>query len=354
MNINVFFSKYPLLFLQLFGWGIYLLADLLDHIAQGYFVIIPSLLSSSSGFLLTGCVAYFTNKLNDKGALKQSVFFAFFLLIAIVIWHKIFTVIHGDAETWSEIFNQFYMMKDYSLLQWLSTGYYPLFAFVAWGGLFAGAKWYFAHQQQQIALNHALLTTKQAQLETLRYQLNPHFLFNVLNSIDISILSDDKETAHQMVLRLSGFLRNSLEFGEQDKIPLHKELAIIKDFSDIEQLRFGDSLELSVQMEVGCENVLLPSMILQPLMENAIKFAWSQTKQGIVSVVASRVGNYLKIELINSLAQNGERIQGTGIGLKNTQDRLSLVYAKDASLSTKETLEQYIVELTLPWEIDFS
>jgi len=354
MNIRLYFNTRPLLLLQLLGWSIYFLLDIFDHAISGHFWFFPSLLCSTTAFIFTGTVAYITNKNDYRGVKAQSIIFALLLVIAAVLWHKIWFYAHGDAESFTQILIDISQVSDYSLRQWLTTGYYPLFAFVAWGGLFAGSKWYFIQQQQQLALSQALLKTKQAQLQTLRYQLNPHFLFNVLNSIDISILTDEKDTAHKMVLQLSRFLRNTLEYGEQDKISLEKEFEIIKDFSNIEQLRFGDALALSVEMDVGCEQAMLPSMILQPLVENAIKFAWSQTEQGLVLITAENKQNNLVIKIINSLTNNSNITQGTGTGLKNTQNRLTLVYGEDAQLTTRETLEHYTVVLTLPWEISLS
>jgi len=354
MNIKYYFNKHPLFFLQLLGWSIYFLLDIFDHVINGHFWFLPSLLCSTTAFIFTGTVAYITNKNDYRGIKVQSIIFALLLLVSAVLWHKIWLYAHGDANTFTQILIDISQVSDYSLRQWLTTGYYPLFAFVAWGGLFVGSKWFFVQQQQQLELGQEILKTKQAQLQTLRYQLNPHFLFNVLNSIDISILSDEKDTAHKMVLQLSRFLRNTLEYGEQDKISLEKEFEIIKDFSNIEQLRFGDALALSVEIEVGCEQAMLPSMILQPLVENAIKFAWSQASKGHVSIVARKQQANLIIEIMNSLTKQDHSAQGTGIGLKNTQSRLALVYGEDAHISTQETLDHYTVVLTLPWEISLN
>jgi len=354
MNINLYFNKHPLFFLQLLGWSIYFLLDIFDHAIGGYYWFLPSLLCSTTACIFTGSVAYITNKNDFRGVKVQSAIFALLLFVATILWHKIWLFAHGDAETFTQILVNISSVSEFSLRQWFTTSYYPLFAFVAWGGLFIGSKWYFAHQQQLSELGQAVLKTKQAQLQTLRYQLNPHFLFNVLNSIDISILSDEKDTAHKMVLQLSRFLRNTLEYGEQDKISLEKEFEIIKDFSNIEQLRFGDALALSVEIDVGCEQAMLPSMILQPLVENAIKFAWSQAEQGQVSITAEKKHNNLVIKIINSLTTQGDFTQGTGTGLKNTQSRLALVYGEDAHLTTRETLEHYTLVLNLPWEVSLN
>lgn len=345
------FDKNPLLLLQLVGWLIYGVADSLDHILKGYDSLLPTLVCSTSAFLLTGLTGYITNQNEHRGVVKQSLIFAVLILLATVLWHKVWAVLHGDATTNEAYLAEFAKVADYSLIQWLSTGYYPLFLFLAWSGFFFGAKWFLAHRTQQQQLVQALLATKQAQLQTLRYQLNPHFLFNVLNSVDVSVLSDDKHTAHLMLKHLSGFLRNSLAHGEQDKIPLKQEFEIVNDFIGIERLRFGDALKLSVELPVECEQAMLPPMLLQPMVENAIKFAWSQSQQGSVELRAAKQMHQLSIVIKNSKAQQPEDKAGTGTGLRNTAQRLKLVYGEDAVLQAEDQQDFFAVTLRLPWEV---
>ncbi len=206
-------------------------------------------------------------------------------------------------------------VKNYSLVDWFLPNYEALFVFIAWGGFLLACTYFIAHREQQVRLGVALLQTKQAQLQTLRYQLNPHFLFNVLNSVDVSVLSEDKDTAHQMLKHLSRFLRNSLQQGEQDKIKLEQEFEVLSDFVSIEQLRFGDALQLDMELSDVCRAAMLPPMLLQPLVENAIKFAWSQTEKGQVQVTARKQDQQLVIEINNSKVGLSEKRSGTGTGL---------------------------------------
>ena len=345
-------NKHPLLTLQAVGWLIYLVADSLDHLAKGYYNLFPSLICAGSAFVVTGLVAWLTNKLEHLGTLKQNLAFSGLILLAAILWHKVWAILHDKEVPFEQTFEAFAKIPDYTLAQWLTTGYYPLFLFLAWSGVFFAAKWYFVHKEQQEKLGQALLNTRQAQLQTLRYQLNPHFLFNVLNSVDVSVLKDDKQTAHQMLQHLSGFLRHSLEQGEQDKIPLSQEMKLIRDFINIEQLRFKDALLVELDIADECEAAMLPPMLLQPLMENAIKFAWSYQGKGVVSLNALKQGAHLVVSLCNSTSEQQQADKsGTGTGLRNTRDRLMLVYGDDADLSHKQQNEQFIVTIKIPMEV---
>ena len=241
----------------------------------------------------------------------------------------------------------------HSLLEWTDTGYMPLFLFFAWGGLYVTAKWYITHQNHQNELNRALLNARQAQLLTLRYQLNPHFLFNVLNSIDVSVLNNDKATAHNMLKYLSNFLRSTLEEGESDKVTLEKEFELIRNFTSIEQLRFGDALELQMELPDNFRHALIPTMLLQPLVENAIKYAWSQKETGHVTITASKQANSINITIRNNKATVEPKLgtgTGTGTGLKNTRERLKLIYGADASIAINELSHNFEVVVKFPLE----
>ena len=352
------FTKQPLLVLQIVGWSTYLMLDWFDHFAKGHYLLLPSFICSATAFVLTGTSAYLTNKAEKYSSKIQILIFSLTIIPSTIVWHKIWVIMHGDAETdaetYAELFQQFAALADYSVSQWLSTGYYPLFLFLAWSGFFIGSKSYLANQEQMQLLNKAQIKAKQAQIQTLRYQLNPHFLFNVLNNIDVSVLNDDKRNAHRMIQHLSSFLRNSLQQGEQDKITLNEEISVIKDFVSIEQVRYGEALSVTVSIDAECESAMLPPMLLQPLVENAIKFAWSQTEHGQIKIEVNKELQFLAINITNSKAVIKSEKAGTGIGLKNTQERLALVYGDDALLTTIDEANQFKVDIKLPWEVTMS
>lgn len=343
MNTDAFLAKRPLLTLQIAGWTAYALSDHIGHLMFGSNHFIASFASGLFAMLLTGLLAMVNHRMAQQKALLRGTVFLVILFLTAMLWNKVFRILHGH--------NSLQEVLNYSLQQWFSGTSLAFYLFVAWTGFYLSSKYFLAHREQQLALNQALLTTKQAQLQTLRYQLNPHFLFNVLNSIDVSVLAGDNKTSHQMLQNLSRFLRNSLEYGEQALIPLKQEMQVIADFISIEQIRFQDAIEITIKVEPDCEEALLPPMLLQPLMENAIKFAWSQTEQGEVKVLAYKQDQQLCVRVVNSRADDySEGLKtGTGTGLRNTAERLKVTYGDDAKLSAIEFPEGYQVEILLPW-----
>lgn len=347
MVLHHFIHRHSLVFLQVGGWVTYIIIDVLAHHRIGYFFYSQSIVYGLAAFILTSCVALLSQKYRSPNIIFQSIYFVFLLYLTSVIWHKVYVVIHFQMDEplsvkVSQLFAQ-------SLMEWTQTGYMPLFIFFAWGGLYVGAKWYITHQTQQKELNRALLDIKQAQLLTLRYQLNPHFLFNVLNSIDVSVLNNDKTTAHNMLKYLSNFLRSTLEEGESDKVTLEKEFELIRNFISIEQLRFSDALDLQMDLSDDCRCALIPTMLLQPLVENAIKYAWSQKETGHVTILASKQDKSIKVTIRNNKA-TGESKVGTGTGLKNTRERLRLLYGADATIAISEFDNNFELIVTLPLE----
>jgi len=347
MVLRDFGYKHPLVFLQIGGWFTYIFIDIIGHVSSGYFLYAQSISYGTVGLLLTSCVALLSNKNKSPNTIFQSLYFLFLLYIATIIWHKIFKVIHFQEDVALSI--KISQLFDQSLLKWLQVGYMPVSLFLAWGGIYISTKWYLTLQAKQSVLDRALLDKKQAQLEILRYQLNPHFLFNVLNSIDVSVLNNDKNTAHNMLKHLSSFLRNTLQEGENDRVTLEKEFDVIQNFISIEQLRFGDALELQINLEDSCRNALIPPMLLQPLVENAIKYGWSQKMKGHVNIFALKQNKMLKIVIRNNKVIE-EVKTGTGTGLKNTQQRLKLIYGDDGSIVTHDHDYYFEVEVNIPWE----
>ncbi len=347
MNRNLPFYQNPLVLMHAAGWLLYIAGDYADHVfGYGVYYAVPSVGSGLAAYFLTGLVAIVASATQHFRMAIRVPIFLLALYSTSLIWNRLWIAFHTETE--EKIIQALSEIPQMSLVQWLETGYVPLLLFLSWAGFYIGSKVYFAKIEQQEELHAAVLETQKAQLRTLRYQLNPHFLFNCLNSVDVSIQSDDKETAHKMIQYLTGFLRRSLEQGEQDKIPFASEIALIKDFVAIETLRFGEGLKFEMQVSPECTETLVPPMFLQPLVENALKFAWNQTNQGHVHVGASKTGAELSICITNSKSETG--LAGTGTGLRNTRERLELLYGADATLQISDTAEEFKVELNLPWE----
>ena len=216
----------------------------------------------------------------------------------------------------------------------LMAGFYPM---LCWSGLYFGIKYYQMLQDETAKVLRVSAMAHQAQLKMLRYQLNPHFLFNTLNAISTLILDSDTRTANLMVSRLSSFLRYSLDSDPMQKVTLEQEVAALKLYLDIEQVRFDDRLRLDFEIEPAAGKALIPSLILQPLVENAIKYAVAPSEEGgTIRLVARVFATELLLELSDdgpgiADPSNPESTDGGGVGLTNTRDRLREVYGQDHS-----------------------
>ena len=190
-----------------------------------------------------------------------------------------------------------------------------------------------------------------SELQALKMQLHPHFLFNTLNGI-ATLVSDDPDRAKTMIVKLSSLLRTALDRGSSDLIPLHEELKFVGDYLDIEKMRLGDRLRIEWRVGSDTRSLLVPQMILQPLVENAIRHGVTPSRDnGWVEVLTSVSHGALKIQVRNSGSSvgGGKRSDGTGVGLLNVKSRLKHLYAGEAELCFAIAGDRTaIAELTLP------
>jgi LytS/YehU family sensor histidine kinase len=191
-----------------------------------------------------------------------------------------------------------------------------------------------------------------AELRMLRTQVDPHFLFNSLNSIS-ALTSIDPGAARAMTLRLADFFRHSLGLHADRKLGLDKELALVRDFLAIEQVRFGDRLRFEAEVTPEAQACLVPPMLLQPLVENAVKHGIGQMLEpGLVRLRAARTGSLLRISVENDIDPDGVPARGTGVGLENVRKRLAAAYGIEASAHWGVEANRFRVELVLPADTD--
>jgi LytS/YehU family sensor histidine kinase len=186
-----------------------------------------------------------------------------------------------------------------------------------------------------------LILAEKETLLKLRYQLNPHFLFNALSSIRGAV-GVNSDIAREMVTTLSEFCRLTLSYGETEALTIGEEARLTRLYLRIEQIRLGDYLHMCIDAEPGVEEILIPSFTLQPLMENALKYGKQTSPQrlDISLTIAYRDQNRLIIEVVNSgrLMESKPANTGgsTGIGIENLRQRLDRFYSGDYALSIKE------------------
>jgi LytS/YehU family sensor histidine kinase len=189
---------------------------------------------------------------------------------------------------------------------------------------------------------------KESELNMLRSQINPHFLFNSLNSIS-SLTITDPEKARDMLIKLSDFLRYSVSTNAAGFTSLEKEMTNIQRYLEIEKVRFGDKLVFEFKMDGDCKNHLIPAMLLQPLFENAIKHGvYESTEQVKVEMDCRFDSGCLEITIWNDFEPGARARKGAGVGLKNIRERLKLLYKSDSLMKTSVSGNKYQVFLCLP------
>jgi signal transduction histidine kinase len=189
---------------------------------------------------------------------------------------------------------------------------------------------------------------REAELKALKAQIHPHFLFNSLNSIS-ALAGTDPARARAMCIYLSEFLRKSLAFGERKSIPVGEELALARAYLEVEGMRFGDRLSIEEDVESDGQTCLVPPLLLQPLVENAVRHGIATTVEGgVIRLEARRTGNRLRILIENPCDPDAPPRRGTGLGLSNVRQRLAARYGTDALFAARHLTDRYLVVLSLP------
>ncbi|MDE0933418.1 MAG: histidine kinase [Novosphingopyxis baekryungensis] len=202
----------------------------------------------------------------------------------------------------------------------------------AWSALYFAINFYVRAEEQADQLFRLEAQATSAQLTMLRYQLNPHFLFNTLNSISTLVLLKQTEPANAMLSRLSSFLRFTLVNEASARVTVAKEIETLKLYLDIEKMRFEERLRPDFDIEDAACDALIPSLLLQPLVENAIKYAVTPKEEGAdIHVRAQRIGDHVRISVIDTgpglqMAKPDKAMTSTGVGMANTRERLMQAY----------------------------
>ena len=233
----------------------------------------------------------------------------------------------------------------------ISTTYLLL----CWTALYFAIRYYESQQQQQQAMLKAVALAQESQLKMLRYQLNPHFLFNTLNAISTLILDNQNRTANHAITRLSEFLRYTLDQDPMKKVTLRQEIEALDLYLGTERLRFGERLRLEYAIEGPALEALVPSLLLQPLLENSLKYAVSPREQGgCVRIEGRSRGLMLEVSVIDDgpgmkdrLAPNERR----GVGLRNTRERLAVLYGENHRFAVLNSHPGLRIDMALPLEI---
>jgi sensor histidine kinase YesM len=189
---------------------------------------------------------------------------------------------------------------------------------------------------------------KEAELKTLKYQINPHFIFNSLNSISSLTISNPLQ-AQEMTIKLSSFLRSILSKNEKQKNKLTEEINNAKLYLDIEKVRFAEKFEFIEDVKIECKELEVPSMILQPIFENAIKHGVYESLDKVtIKLSCGMEKEYFKITVENNFDPESIPRKGEGIGLKNIRNRLKLIYNQENLLTVQKDTNLFKVNIFIP------
>lgn len=237
-----------------------------------------------------------------------------------------------------------------------------LYLMLAWSGMYFGIKYYRMLQKQSEKALKATAMAHEAQVKMLRYQLNPHFLFNTLNAISTLILEGSDNTANAMVTRLSSFLRHSLYQHPAHRVSLKKELEALNLYLSIEKIRFPERLQVTQDISEDARLALVPSMILQPLIENAVKYAVAPREEGgHITIRAFTHGDQLFLSVCDDGpgcdpsvlfgSAEDDNAVGKGVGLRNSRERLRVLYGDAAGVDVRRLDPRGLcVTMNLPFE----
>lgn len=236
----------------------------------------------------------------------------------------------------------------------VSLQHHKPFLFLSWSALYFGIKyWQSKREEEENALRSQALA-QEAELKMLRYQLNPHFLFNSLNSASALVHESPLKT-EKMLGELSEFLRYSLVHTKNETVTLRDEIEAVRNYLEVEQIRFEDKLRISIDVAPDAENFRLPSFLLHPLIENAVKYGMQTSHHPLeIEIRARRVNGQLLLEISNTgkwidasangFARNGK---STHIGLKNVRQRLEQAFPNKHKFETFERGGRVFVQLEI-------
>jgi LytS/YehU family sensor histidine kinase len=219
--------------------------------------------------------------------------------------------------------------------------------FVLWNIIYFGFKHFQNYRRTEINSLRYLAASRESELNSLKAQLNPHFMFNSMNSIR-ALIDENPVKAKEAITQLSGILRNTLLMNKSKLIPLHEEINLVKDYLNLELIRYEERLNYELKIGPDVNGALIPPFIIQSQVENAIKHGISKYPgQGKIIVEAFKLGEFLKIKVSNTGKISHEKPL-TGVGFRNSIQRLELLYGSAGNISIEELNDLVVVDINIP------
>ena len=335
------------------------------------------------GWLAYGLVNFLTGYIHDKGGIyaEPTVVYAvagFTITVGMrylfrSIWNRptglvimVAVLLTVAAATVFSVIQVFAFVNLYptewrptSIWEYFGDAPFSAYIFISWTGLYFGINYYLMLQEQTEKALKASAFAHQAQLKMLRYQLNPHFLFNTLNAISTLVLENDTANANKMLTRLSSFLRYSLVNEPTHKVCLDQELGALDLYLEIEKARFQERLELEFDVEERARGALIPSLLMQPIVENAVKYAIAPSENGgRIKLAAYLEDSQLCLVIEDdgpglSADSTADSANSSGVGLANTKERLRELYGDDHTVRV-ENVEPHGLRIVICLPCEFS
>jgi len=245
-------------------------------------------------------------------------------------------------------FDEKYQNFFYQTILWRFLVGFLLYAIVV--SFYYLVSYYSELQERSLKESELKNLVTQAELRSLKFQINPHFIFNSLNSMS-ALTELDPKKAKEMIIKLADFLRYILATNDREKNKLSEEMKNIRLYLDIEKIRFEEKFGYSEEISEECNSAEIPNMILQPLFENVIKHAVYETLDKVHLTMRCSINDgYLNIQLLNNFDESSKPRKGAGVGLKNINDRLNLIYRRNDLMEVKKEKGIFSVTLFIPIE----
>lgn len=338
--------------LQISGWlfyGVMIYVTFLTVAAEGTWLRLFYIKAFRTviGFALTSLLRLAYRRVPDTWTMRQVSGLVFGgALIGAGLWTIVefaaFELVYDQFNFWKAVAGSQRVVLDYSI------------TLLAWSALYFGLKSWLAWQVEHERALQALALAREAQLELLRYQLNPHFLFNALNSIRASI-DEDQARSKRLVTEFSEFLRFSLLSGNNPTIRLEEEIEAIENYLAIEKIRFEDKLQVTIDVAQAAKGFRLPAFLIHPLVENAIKHNSMNRLAPLQLKISAHVEpDKLVIEVANTgRLRPPATTNGTGVGLNNIRARLAQHFPNGSRFDLREDGDwiRAVIELSLVGEL---
>lgn len=336
---------------HILGWIIFLLVQyFIAFSSMGASVIysIEVIIQTITGFIFTYFLKLYFHSARIKTENINSILYriTFSSLITTPIWYGSYLLILA--------FIQPDLFKSESTYKWILQNIAYFFPVpLGWSALYFGIKFWLEWEHERDRMKQAIALAQQAQLQMLRYQLNPHFLFNTLNSAR-ALIDENVENARALITELSEFLRYSLQSSNKTNVTVGEEMNAMHLYLSIEKRRYEDKIIINFEIDPSTEKITFPSFLLHPLVENALKHGMQTTTLPLIITLKSEmIDGWLKISVINSgklIQEKPDRLNGRGVGLMNVRSRLEEKFHEHQrfSLFEQDGFVYSVIEIAVP------